>query len=260
MANRMANTCTQNRLLHIENMEYYKEMVIDEIKRLERKVHHYFINELRADVDEEWARLESQYFEDHVPADQFFVPIRRKISPDWLQGHANGRLAVPDLDTNVRWKLYSKYTIFLPDNKNYSPLVHGVRNGTWERGKLTSMIHPSLRNIRKRVLWARIQHLKRYLKDTVPGYDDLLLKYDEDENPVLHPLYNLDQAYDDTSEYTDSYFCDIDDISEPESYTQYIHGIQNREVNRKMDSMQDLSAVNSKSLQGTCEEALPSSY
>ena len=82
MANRMANTCTQNRLLHIENMEYYKEMVIDEIKRLERKVHHYFINELRADVDEEWARLESQYFEDHVPADQFFVPIRRKISPD----------------------------------------------------------------------------------------------------------------------------------------------------------------------------------
>ena len=104
----------------------------------------------------------------------------------------------------------------MPDSKNYSPLVHSVRNGTWEKGKMTSMIHPSLRNIRKRLLWARIQHLKRYLKDTVPAYDDLLLKYDKDENPVLHPLYNLEQAYNDTSEYTNGLICEEDDIQDPE--------------------------------------------
>ena len=152
---------------------------------------NYFKNELRVHYDFEWINLESLYWEDYTYEYTYYVPIRRKISPDWLVWQANGRRPVPDFSALQQRKYYTKYSVFLPANTNYSPSVQNVRTGTWNKNILNNVMQSPLSSIKKRSLWARIQHFKNYFKDSVPSYDDLLLKYDENDNPILHPLYSL---------------------------------------------------------------------
>ena len=97
---------------------------------------------------------------------------------------------------------------------------------TWHDVEKYQMKNFPNKSISKRYLWSRIQHLKKYFKNSVEPYDDLLLKYDALDQPVLHPLYTITQAHDSTYEYVPYQMC-TDIIPNPPVYTQYLNWLSN---------------------------------
>ena len=141
---------------HSKSMTWLKQDIKRKIEKTNGLLVNYFKNELRAHYDFEWINLESLYWEDYTYEYTYYVPIRHKISPDWLVWQVNGRRPVPDFSALQQRKYYTKYSVFLPANTNYSPSVQNVRTGTWNKNILNNVMQSPLSSIKKRSLWARI--------------------------------------------------------------------------------------------------------
>ena len=102
--------------------------------------------------------------------------------------------------------------------------VAAPMNCTWHDVEKYQMQKFPNKTISKRYIWSRVQHLKKYFKNSVESYDDLMLKYDALDQPVLHPLYTVSMAHDDTYEYVPYFPCtgDIPSQHVP-TYAQYLY-------------------------------------
>ena len=125
--------------------------------------------------------------------DSYYVPIRRRISLDWLQWHKNNRLRNPLLNTQQNEMLLQQYCIFLcylATNFQHYKTFQARKTCTF---KDTSIGHHNIHSNSR--IWAELQLNRQDLNDKVPPYDGLLLKYNSYLQPVLHPLLTHHQVY-----------------------------------------------------------------
>ena len=55
----------------------------------------YLKVETMEDLDDAWMDFETKHFENNDPHDMYYVPVRRRRSPDWLQWCRKERLKNP---------------------------------------------------------------------------------------------------------------------------------------------------------------------
>ena len=190
---KMPQTNRNDRLRHDETMDTLIQDTITLTNNLQDRVITYMSNDQLQDADDEWVGLRRVFFENYDPNDTFYVPVRRLISPDWLKWHKNNRQVKIGVNTSTNERIFSVYCLFLPYlEKNFK-----AHNSPWRNQKYSyDFTVPRTSNIiSNNRLWAKIQYNNNKKYSTVPTYDDLLLKYDKYDQPVLHPLFNLQQVY-----------------------------------------------------------------
>ena len=238
----------RRRLSNYNDMYYYD------------KVLSYFKDEILTDHNEGWSRLDALYYEDYQHYDTFYVPVRRRISIYWLKWRVELRGPNATCWNECDPTPLTKYIIYFPGQKKIiQRAVAAPMNCTWHDVEKYQMKKFPNKTISKRYIWSRVQHLKKYFKNSVESYDDLLLKYDALDEPVLHPLYTINMAHDDTYEYIPYDPC-IGDVPMPHApvYTMYLHWLANP---KKIGIHIDRSGLHTPRNFDICpEETLPLEY
>ena len=191
----MPNLTSQGAREFEQKLDDHCERVTSHLTSQRNKVIQYFKHEALCDTNQQWSALDKQYFEEYSSTDIFYVPFRRRVSPDWLQWQRNSRKDKIMFHRNRIDIMYSKYIIYYPGNFIFSSSVHSTYMAPYKINNHPMTGVSKRKTISNNKLWAIIQHKKSYLQDTVQDYDDLMLKYDSNDDPVLHPLLNFEQVY-----------------------------------------------------------------
>ena len=248
-----------SRQVHYEQMAKLISGIMGNYDIWYDNIHGYFKNEMLNDYDDAWSRLDTLYYDDYHDLDRYYVPVRRSLSIYWIKW----RIAVKD---NVQLPLadyildvITKYTLYFPGLKNIQQnLVKSPMDCTWYDVEKYQMKKFPNKTISKRYLWARIQHLKKYFKNSVEPYDDLLLKYDALDQPVLHPLYTVSMAHDGTHEYLPDNPC-TGEIPFPRPFhTMYLDYLRNPQKLITYLRSEDVDML--KCINNAPEESLPLEY
>ena len=145
--------------------------------------------------------------------------------------------------------IYTKYALYYPGKLLYSSPVHTIHNPPY---KINNGLHPSdttKQTISNKKLWSITQHKKSYYKGRVPEYDDLLLKYDTNDNPVLHPLLNLYQIYIHHPEQSDDEVECTDDQQENYDIYNYFIPTKEHKNNKDIENKLKLAVLHSEPLE-----------
>ena len=146
-------------------------------------------------MDKQWFNLHTIFYEDYVPCDIFCIPFQRKVITGWLEWLRLNRqyeIMYQCLETDA---IYTKYCLFSNEFLPFSSSVQDTQFSPYNLKNHPILCSPNKKTFSKRKLWAIIQNKKRYYQGIVPEYDDLFLKYDHNDDPVLHPLLSLTRIY-----------------------------------------------------------------
>ena len=235
------------------------------VREQESKIKKYFQFEPLTDTDPQWSNLRTIFYEDYVPSDIFYVPFRRKVSPGWLEWLRFVRRPermVQSIDTDG---IYKNYCLILND---YSPFSSSVQDTQFSPYKLKNhpmLCSPNKKSFSKRKLWAIIQHKKRYLNNTVPEYDGLILKYDHQDDPVLHPLFSISTIYGTEGEFSDDENCPTNSNNFEQIHNYYIPYKLNRldkksEINLNIVTSTSEPSTDIEKVKNNMEYSLPAPY
>ena len=102
----------------IDEFDNKMDDFIEEVKQLTSALGVRLLDfmkvESMADVDGAWRHLRKVYFENFDYNDAYYVPVRRRISPDWLKWHKMNRLENSLLNTQQNDLTLQQYCLFLP--------------------------------------------------------------------------------------------------------------------------------------------------
>ena len=198
------NTSRNDQHRHDKKMDDHIQQTMALTNNLEDSLISYMANNGMTNVESKWAGLWRLFFKKYDHGDTFHVPVRRLITPDWLTRHKNNWQFRIGVNASTNDSIFSFCCLFLPFLENIRAYNSPWRNPKYSYG---ATVPRSSNIITNNQLWAKIQYTKQGIYSTVPAYDDLLLKYDKYNQPVLHPLFNLQQVYKNELHYSSDDEC-----------------------------------------------------
>ena len=80
----MPNLTSQGAREFEPKLDDHCDRVTNYLSNQRKKVIQYFKHEPLCDMNQQWSVLDIQYFEEYSSTDIFYVPFRRRVTPDWL--------------------------------------------------------------------------------------------------------------------------------------------------------------------------------